>query len=180
MRKKMNNIFKIILGLVFIFCSISSSAKELRQIGDYLQIAIPAYAIGRAYGLDDQEGLRQMGTGLIVNLAATQAIKKSTLQMRPDGSNRLSFPSGHTSAAFQGAAFIHKRYGWDKAWPHYIAAGMVGYSRIESNRHYWRDVIAGAALGIGVSWYLTTPRQESGLIIFHDRNSTNLLYVASF
>jgi len=66
---------------------------------------------------------------------------------RPTGSNQ-SFPSGHTSAVFQGAAFIHKRYGLKQAAAAYIGATFVGYSRVESDKHFTEDVIAGAALGI--------------------------------
>ena len=175
----MNTVIKMGLFLFLAMILQHSRADSLRQLGDYLQIALPAYAIGRTYGLDDQEGLIQMGTGLVLNLAATQAIKKTTLQMRPDGSDRYSFPSGHTSASFQAAAFIHKRYGWEKAWPHYLAASIVGYSRVHSNRHHWKDVIGGAALGIGVSWYITTPR-DSELMISYTGNSLNIFYNKSF
>ncbi len=173
-------IYKLILFLLIAIFSLPSKADSIRVLGDYLQIALPAYAFGRTYGLDDQEGLTQMSLGVASNLALTQLIKKTTLQARPDGSNRLSFPSGHTSAAFQAASFIHKRYGWEKAWPHYIAASVVGYSRIESKRHYFRDVVAGAALGIGVSWYLTTPKDNGALFISYSGESFNISYTRTF
>ena len=76
---------------------------------------------------------------------------------RPNNGNNDSFPSGHTSTAFQGAAFIQKRYGWKYGAPAYVAASFVGYSRVEADKHHLEDVIAGAAIGILSSYYFTTP-----------------------
>ncbi|MOA60857.1 PAP2 superfamily protein [compost metagenome] len=42
--------------------------------------------------------------------------------------------------------------------PAYVAAGAVGWSRVESDNHYWRDVIAGAAIATGFSYLFTTPK----------------------
>ncbi len=43
---------------------------------------------------------------------------------------------------------MRKRYGWDYGIPAYAAASFVGYSRVESGKHYAHDVVAGAAIGI--------------------------------
>jgi membrane-associated phospholipid phosphatase len=59
-----------------------------------------------------------------------------------------------------GATFIHKRYGWKYAVPAYIAATYVGYSRVEADKHYVEDVIAGAAIGVLSSYFLTTPYDD--------------------
>jgi len=154
----MTSILTIILLLLLL--SMPVRADTVRKVGDYLQIAIPAFALGRTYGNSDHEGLRQMSTGLVANLAMTQIIKESTNQLRPDGSDRLSFPSGHTSAVFQGAAFVHRRYGLEYAWPHYLGASVVAYSRVHANRHHIRDVVGGALLGTAVSWTLTTQQNQ--------------------
>lgn len=79
--------------------------------------------------------------------AATYGLKYSIDAERPNGGSE-SFPSGHTASAFMGAEFIRKQYGWGWGLPAYATAGWVGYSRVESNNHYWRDVIAGALIGI--------------------------------
>jgi membrane-associated phospholipid phosphatase len=39
--------------------------------------------------------------------------------------------------------------------PLYAAAGFVAYSRVESREHHPRDVIAGAAIGVGSSFLFT-------------------------
>lgn len=46
-----------------------------------------------------------------VNMAATAALKLVTRRLRPDGSGRDSFPSGHTSASACVAAHLNRRYG---------------------------------------------------------------------
>jgi hypothetical protein len=77
----------------------------------------------------------------------TLGLKYAVNAPRPNGSGR-SFPSGHTSAAFMGAEFIRKQYGPWWGAPAYLTAGWVGYTRVESGHHYWRDVAAGALVGI--------------------------------
>lgn len=59
--------------------------------------------------------------------------------------------------AFQGAAFIHKRYGWKYAVPAYLGSAFVAWSRVESDNHYAVDVVSGAAIGIVSSMIFTRP-----------------------
>jgi membrane-associated phospholipid phosphatase len=70
------------------------------------------------------------------------------------GSEYLSFPSGHTAAAFAAAAAVtaETREIWPAATPWaapvlYTGALLVGVSRIYHNRHWASDVVAGAAIG---------------------------------
>jgi len=79
---------------------------------------------------------------------ATYALKYSVSEERPNGADSHSFPSGHTSVSFAGAEFIRKEYGWGWATPAYLAASYVGWSRVASDNHYTRDVVAGAAIGV--------------------------------
>jgi hypothetical protein len=67
-----------------------------------------------------------------------------------------SFPSGHTSLAFNTAAELTLQYHkWYIAVPAYLWAGTVGYSRLYLGKHYPSDVLGGAATGIGTA-YLST------------------------
>lgn len=109
---------------------VSSAAGDIEVAGDVLQILIPSFAYGTTLYLDDTDGETQMYQSFFTTVAITQSLKYGINKKRPNGGNH-SFPSGHTSAAFQGAAFIHQRYGWSYAIPAYIGASFVGYSRVE-------------------------------------------------
>ena len=85
---------------------------------------------------------------MIVNGAYTSILKYSVQRTRPDGSNNLSFPSGHASTAFSLAAVANHHYGWKVGVPAYVLASGIGLSRIEKDKHYLSDVLAGATLGI--------------------------------
>jgi len=57
-----------------------------------------------------------------------------------------SFPSGHATAAFFGAALLRDGDPW---WPGYYAlAAVVAASRVHVKIHHASDVIGGVALGI--------------------------------
>lgn len=83
----------------------------------------------------------------IVSMTYTSALKSAAHRSRPDGSNTLSFPSGHTSSAFAMASVFDAHYGPKVGIPAYAAAAAIGLSRIESNKHHLSDVLAGATLG---------------------------------
>jgi membrane-associated phospholipid phosphatase len=84
---------------------------------------------------------------VLVNTVYTFTLKGTTKRWRPDGSNRMSFPSGHTSNAFAMATVWSKHYGTRAAIPGYALAGLVGVSRMATQRHHLSDVVAGATLG---------------------------------
>jgi membrane-associated phospholipid phosphatase len=92
---------------------------------------------------------------LIVTEIYTGALKYTVQRERPDGSDNLSFPSGHSSAAFTLATVASQHYGWKIGVPAYLLASGIGYSRIEKDKHYLSDVLAGAALGIIVGRTVT-------------------------
>lgn len=125
-----------------------------------IQIAIPAIAYGSTFYLDDTEGRQQFYQSFATNLLITHGLKHTIDKKRPNGGDH-AFPSGHTSAAFQGAGFIHKRYGLKYAVPAYVGATFVGYSRIEAKKHDVADVLAGATLGVLSSMYFTKTYQNN-------------------
>lgn len=128
--------------------------------GDVLRVALPAAALALTFRHHDPDGRRQFARAFAVNVATTWALKELVDAERPDGSGDDAFPSGHASTAFQGAAFIHRRYGWKNAWPAYALAAYTGWTRLEADRHDEIDVLAGAALGIAASFLLADQRQE--------------------
>jgi membrane-associated phospholipid phosphatase len=92
---------------------------------------------------------------MIVTGAYSGILKYSVKRERPDGSDSLSFPSGHTSVAFSLATVATSHYGWKIGVPAYALATGIGLSRIEQNRHHLSDVIGGAALGLIVGRTVT-------------------------
>lgn len=144
-------------------------AKEpIPLLGDKLQWAIPAAAFATTLTLRDKEGQEQFLYSAGTSLAVTCLLKEVVVEQRPNG-GKHSFPSGHTSSAFQGASFVQKRYGWEFGAPAYALAAYTGWSRVENNKHYTHDVIAGAALGIAASYSFTTPfSKETSAGLFSD------------
>jgi membrane-associated phospholipid phosphatase len=95
-----------------------------------------------------------------VEIAIVQSMKYITQRERPDGSDNLSFPSGHAADAFTVAAVFSNYYGWKWGIPLYAAAGLVAVSRVENGKHWPSDVAVGATIGLlaGRSGILTTER----------------------
>lgn len=135
----------------------AQASDGVENAGSVIRTLIPAVAYGTTFFLHDSEGRSQFYKGFFTNMAATYALKAVSDKTRPDGSDDKSFPSGHASVAFQGAAFIHERYGFKYAIPAYLGASFVAWSRVESDNHYYVDVLAGAAIGIASSMIFTRP-----------------------
>ena len=147
------------LSVLLAFAPQAKAASDIEVAGDVLQILIPSIAYGTTLYLDDDEGEIQMYQSFFTTVGITQALKYGVNRKRPNGGDH-SFPSGHTSAAFQGAGFIHARYGWKYAIPAYIGASFVGYSRVYANKHFPSDVWAGAIIGALSSFYFATPYKD--------------------
>ena len=151
----------LLISLSFVFPFIGDSSDPIRVAGDIGQIASPLYGLYLTYDNSDTEGRTQFFKSSATTILTTHFLKKTIDKLRPDSTNTNSFPSGHTSAAFSGATFIHKRYGFNKTWPVYVMASFVGYSRIYAKKHYWEDVLAGAILAGINSWIFTSPLLEN-------------------
>lgn len=139
-----------------------------------LLIAMPVLWAGGRLADDRgtaEAGLRAteaIGAGLVV----TGAIKLLAGRERPyvahapgrwsflaglrEGSDRASFPSGHTTVAFAAASALvahAARTGdtgsdrWALGVPLYAAAGLAGLSRMVEDRHWASDVVGGALIG---------------------------------
>jgi membrane-associated phospholipid phosphatase len=84
----------------------------------------------------------------LLSQAYVQAIKYTVQRERPDGSNSVSFPSGHSASAFATAGVLQRHYGWKIGVPATVVAAYVATSRVHDNKHYLSDVIFGSAMGI--------------------------------
>jgi membrane-associated phospholipid phosphatase len=131
--------------------AVEESLEPGRFVGDFMVQAggaLATYAVGR---LTNNSRVAVIGAELfraqLVAQATTQALKISTRRIRPDGTT-LSFPSGHTSAAFATAAVLQSELGWKAGVPAFAVAAWVGASRMQADRHYFSDVVAGATIGL--------------------------------
>lgn len=85
----------------------------------------------------------------LYSMSLTTGLKPAIGQTRPDGTDQLSFPSGHATGAFAFAGMIMAEH---EFWPWGISAlalsTVTAASRINDNRHYLHDVLGGATIGL--------------------------------
>ena len=158
-----------LLGLLILTMSgfssknVNAQSTIIEATGDVLLFAMPATALTSSLVIKDYEGTWQFAKGFAMNQVISIGLKHAINKRRPFNNGDYAFPSGHTSTAFQSAAFIQKRYGWQYGIPAYALAGFTGYSRINAKRHDGWDVLAGAIVGIGSAYLFTTPYQQEHL-----------------
>ncbi len=105
----------------------------------------------------------------IVDAVGTSAVlcyglKEVIRSPRPDNERELdSFPSCHATTAFA-LARVQSHYHPDYAILWYSGAALIGYSRLDLNRHRLVDVLIGAGLGYLVGE--VELGQKNGLILF--------------
>jgi membrane-associated phospholipid phosphatase len=118
------------------------------------------------------------GMSVLLGRGIVTSTKHLTGVLRPDSSNRLSFPSGHTAQAFIAAEFMRQEYKDVSPWygvAAYTMAVSTGFLRMYNNHHWLNDVIAGAGVGIlttRLSYWLY-PKLKSKLV--RDKRSSTLI-----
>jgi membrane-associated phospholipid phosphatase len=149
-----------------LLCAAPAHATDyFETAGDIGQYAVPAAALGIALWQKDWTGCFQFAASYAATLAVSYGLKYTVKETRPNGLDDRSFPSGHTSSAFCGAAFLDIRYGPAYGIPAYGAASLVGWSRIESNMHYPLDVVAGAVIGIAGNLVFTRAKVKNVKVV---------------
>ena len=126
-------------------------------IDDYTQYFGPAMTVGLKLGgyegrSDWSRLLASAAMSYGIMAALVNGIKYTAKEMRPDGSQANSWPSGHTATSFVGATLLHKEYGLTRS-PWFSVAGYgvataTGVMRVLNNRHWISDVMSGAGIGI--------------------------------
>ena len=75
-----------------------------------------------------------------------------------------------------------RRRGADEGVPALALAGFTGLARVEARKHYWRDVLAGAAIGGASSLVLTNSRRgrQMTLVAWGDINGGGMSFAMRF
>jgi membrane-associated phospholipid phosphatase len=152
------------LALVVSLGAGEARADAVSRAGDVGAIALPVGSAVGALIAKDHKGLAQLAESYASAMAVVYILKPLVDRTRPNGGHQ-SFPSGHATSAFAGAAFLQRRYGWAFGVPAYAVASFVGYSRVESKNHYTSDVVAGAAIGIATNLAFTRRREHAAVVV---------------
>lgn len=126
------------------------------KIDNYLQLEAVLQIYGGSYlGFQPKNDFQHQTINIIIANLITAGIvfpMKHTFKVeRPDQSNNLSFPSGHTAIAFTNAALLYYEYKDSNLWyasSGFLFATVTGMLRIANNKHYTSDVLTGAGIGM--------------------------------
>ena len=146
------------------------SPERARKSSDSLRTAVhAAMGITGLFAHREQSYSRRLGSTLIQFAAASTAnnsasvFKRITRRTRPDGSDDLSLPSNHSTAAFAYAGIGNLNLdAVDLPSPlrRTLKIGLVtvaagsSWGRVEGGVHYPSDVLIGAALGNLVATFI--------------------------
>ena len=140
--------------------------KDISSTSYVLCIAAPVSVFSVAL-IKKDKALRwksyQMVAGIGLSMSLSYLLKYSINRTRPYETYTFiapkiketdpSFPSGHTTSAFETATSLSLNFPkWYVIVPAYAWAGTVAYSRMYLGVHYPSDVTAGILLGAGSAW----------------------------
>ncbi len=126
------------------------------HVDDFLQFA-PYFELGGVLLAKVESHNDRLNLGLVIlkseaiMLSSVFVVKTLTRIERPDGSDNLSFPSGHTAQAFLAASIVHTELRDKSPWYGIGAYGIatsVAALRMVNDKHWQSDVVAGAGFGI--------------------------------
>ncbi|MBB4805399.1 hypothetical protein HNP38_000671 [Chryseobacterium defluvii] len=174
-QKKSLNYKSLIVPAVFIGYGVASlKVDELKQLNsstrheisehqpDHIRLdnytqyapAVLVYELNAA-GIKGKHNFRDRtiiyATSQLISASMVVPLKHIVKEERPDQSNNLSFPSGHTATAFSSAHFMFREYKDTHFWlsiSGYSLAVFTGVYRTLNDKHWVGDVIAGAGFGI--------------------------------
>jgi membrane-associated phospholipid phosphatase len=133
---------------------LNSLAPFGNWMGDiYPPLIYCGYALVSGLFGNDRGYLRaeEMGLATAYSGGFTAIGKKVFREARPNspsGSDKAAMPSGQATTAFTFAGIIGAEHPWYIGVPAYGLAVLDGYARINDNKHYFHDIVAGATVGI--------------------------------
>ena len=133
-----------------------SRKKKKREAWDRFADTGRAVLVGAATLLPQRAAANRArlsaGACVLAIKVFAEALKKTVPERRPDGENNKSFPSEHAAECVAAAMIIEREYPGKVGALAYALAAVVSMSRIESKKHYPRDVVAGALIGAAAVW----------------------------
>jgi membrane-associated phospholipid phosphatase len=183
MRKPASLVLLAATGLSLVPVSAAAKPKDWQRVSDIGAAVLVIGSLGLPVAKKDTNGLIQAAGSLALTSLVTEGLKQAFPKTRPDGSDRKSFPSGHTSRAFTSAATIYRRYGPAYGVPAFAMASLVGVARVKGKKHFWVDVLAGAVIGTSAGFLVTRKRgndQRAVLIPWGDTKSAGLTFAMRF
>lgn len=147
--------------------AVPGDAKTTETLGTGIAIALPAVAGGITLWKKDYTGTAQLAITTALTVGTAYGLKQLVKECRPfakpcgHGTGHWnSFPSDTAALAFAPAEFLRERYGWSYGLPAYAAAGFVGWSRVDAEKHHWYDVAASAGISLLYNELITTKYQK--------------------
>ena len=139
--------------------AVFTTASEVGDFSLIWQITAAARGIAGRDGDHQHEAFVFSALLGLESLIVNQGVKRLFRRIRPTESgdprfpvrkpSTSSFPSGHASAAFTAAGILSEG---DPLWPlYYGLAVVVSSSRVYTKMHHASDVVAGAAIGVGLA-----------------------------
>lgn len=171
------------------------------RLDNYTQFAPAALVYGlNAFGVQGKHNFRDRsiiyGTSMLITSAIVVPLKHIVKEERPDQSNNLSFPSGHTAIAFASAQFMFREYkdtNFFLGISGYSLAVFTGVYRMLNDKHWFGDVVGGAGFGIlstelaywlypKINHLIGGKNQKSATIIlpFYQNKSVGVGFVKNF
>lgn len=154
------------------------------KLGNYSGLLIPnaLYVIGMGIQgriNNNGESISRANTMLMASVYSflvANALVYMVQENRPDTPDQTdSFPSMHAANIFTFASVIGMEHDWPYAVPAYMLAAFVGFSRINDDRHFLHDVVAGATLGASYGIGVATRHHGRTRSHGHESNSSIML-----
>ncbi len=142
--------------------SLFESGNLLGQFAFQVTAGFATYGISKTIGNQKSATVgRDIVRAQVLSQALVQTVKHTVRRERPDGSNKASFPSGHSASAFATATVLQRHYGWKIGVPAYALGGYISLARMAWNRHHATDVVMGAGFGIASARTVTMSMAKS-------------------
>ena len=154
------------------------------KLGDYwgggaIQPVVVVAMYGVARGAHHQRlatNAEVFAEALIIDSVVINLMKPIVGRERPDESDDLSFPSGHTGNAFTFAAVVDARYGHPWGIPMYALALYTGLERMQDHAHWASDVVFGATLGTVIGYAVSKRHDDYPYHrVWHQKTRVTLL-----